>query len=173
MKLLQSTSLLRAPADENQHEGSDATHPDADQTKLTLGQRLSSALSSKQALTAKITQLEQLTAKQTTEIKAKEDELVSLQAKLAKMEADAADVSKALEAAEMEAKDLAAKEQDIDQRASEKAKVIVQGAGIDPKRLPAATQANVQHAPTMTFTAFQALDQPARDAFMASGGCFV
>lgn len=160
--------MLRAPAEEHHPEGGGGEKsPDAnaDEAKLTLGQRLSAALSSKQSLTGKISQLEQLTEKQKADLKAKDEELVFLRAKVAKLEVDAADVAKALEAAEKEAKELAGKEQDLDARASEKAKQIVRGTGIDAGSLPSATDENVQKGSyQQAMEAYGKIDDPAKAA---------
>ena len=111
---------------------------------LTLGAQLKSFLKDKATLQGEIDRTK-------AGLQAANDKVTDLEGKLRAVEAerdqlrtDMAEVKNALETAQREASDLAAKEQGIDKRASAQAKVIVQGAGIEAGKLPAATSDNMQ-----------------------------
>lgn len=111
---------------------------------LTLGAQLKAMLKDKTTLQSEV-------EKAKADLKAATDQVTDLKAKLQaaeserdKLKADMAEVTSALEGAQKEVKDLAAKEQNIDRRASDQAKLIVQGAGIEAGKLPAAASDNMQ-----------------------------
>lgn len=105
---------------------------------LTLGGQLKAMLKDKTTLQAEV-------ERGKTDLKAAQDKITDLEGKLSAAEAerdqlraDMSEIKTTLEGAQAEVKNLAAKEQDLDKRASDQAKAIVRGAGIDAEKLPAA-----------------------------------
>ena len=108
-----------------------------DAIKLTIGQRLSAALASKESLQAKILEQTSKLADQATTITDLQAQLAEATARVTKLEADAAEVEAALKAAEAESATLKAQAKTADQLAKEK----VAALGFPAAQLPAANDA--------------------------------
>lgn len=145
-----TTNLFSAPTSLREE---DPGHPDAggeikaDEVKLTIGQRLTAAISSRSSLQAAIADRDEMVAEQTAMIERITGELASAQAaldeataKITAMENEAAEFGKALEAAEAEAAELKAKESTVEKKAQEKVAQI----GFSAAQLPASEE--VDHA---------------------------
>jgi chromosome segregation ATPase len=144
--LLASMPFLFEEANENPSAGGAAPPandpPKADDdTKLTIGQRLSAAIASKASLQAEIADLKgQLaTAESAFEsnqqtFQSMSEQLNQANAKIATLEADAAEVDKALKTAEAEAAGLKATEKTVEKKAQE----LTSQLGFSAAKLPAA-----------------------------------
>lgn len=136
--------MLRAPADDpaagGGGEGGGGSASDPEDAKLSIGQRLQAALSSKSSLVAKNTALEGQVKDLAGQIEAKDSELKDLRAKVTALEADAKQVADALAASEKEVKELAAKEKEVGKRADRLAKEKLGALGFPSAELPKATE---------------------------------
>lgn len=106
-----------------------------DPVKLTIGQRLSAALASKESLQTKIVEQGNTLTEQAATITDLQAQLTWATAKVAQLEADAAEVETALHAAEAESATLKAQAKTAAQLANEK----VAALGFPAAQLPAAS----------------------------------
>ena len=118
----------------------------ADDTKVTIGQRLAAAIQSRSTLSATIADREAQVAEHAATIERLTGELAAAQsaleqatAKISALEHDANEITKALEAAEAEAAELKAKESTVEKKAQEKVAQI----GFSAAKLPASEE--VEH----------------------------
>ncbi len=142
--------------------------PKADDPKLTIGQRLTAALSSKASLQADIAKREAQMSEQSESIARLEGDLSAAQtalgeanAKIAALEADAAEVDKALKAAESEAAAEKAKNTTVEKKTQE----TVAGLGFSAGKLPAAQDGGgEENSSDAIFERFQAETDPEKRA---------
>lgn len=118
---------------------------------LTLGQQMRAFLSDKTSMQAELVKRDTKISEHEQTIAARDARITELEGKLkaaedanAQLQADVTEIKDALAAADKNVKELAAKDDDLGKRASEQAKLIVRGAGINADQLPGATTGNPQ-----------------------------
>lgn len=127
------TPLFNVASDAPDAGGSADTAP-----KATIGQQLRAALSSKTELTARLDAANESLATVTAERDAARADLATAQARITELESQLTEVNAALTEHQQEVATLKAQKQDLTQRASDQAKQIVRGIGIEASKLPAA-----------------------------------
>lgn len=127
------TPLFNVASDAPDAGGSADTAP-----KATIGQQLRAALSSKSELTARLDTAQASLQTVTQERDDARAALATAQARVTELEAQLAEVNAALGEHQKEVEQLKTKEQDLNKRASDQAKQIVRGIGIEASKLPAA-----------------------------------
>lgn len=106
--------------------------------KATIGQQLRAALSSKTDLTAKLDAATDSLATITAERDTARADLATAQARITELEAQLGEVNAALTEHQTEVATLKAAETDLNKRASEQAKQIVRGVGVQASEMPVA-----------------------------------
>ena len=152
--LFASMPFLFEEANENPSAGGAAPpatdSPKADDdTKLTIGARLSAAIASKASLQAEIADLKGKLATAESAFESNQqtfqsmsDQLNQANAKIAALEADASEVDKALKTAEAEAAGLKATEKTVEKKAQE----LTSQLGFSAAKLPAAADVDPDDA---------------------------
>lgn len=127
------TPLFNVASDAPDAGGSADTAP-----KATIGQQLRAALSSKSELTARLDTTQAALQTVTQERDDARAELANAQGRITELESQLSEVNAALGEHQKEVEQLKTKEQDLNKRASDQAKQIVRGVGIEASKLPAA-----------------------------------